>query len=595
MCRISGIINSKETLPTLQQNVTKMCNSMAHGGPDDFGIYTDADFKLCMGHRRLSIIDMGKTGHQPMLTADGNIVISYNGEIYNFLELKKELIVAGYVFKTNSDTEVIINAYLFWGELAFEKLNGMFAFCLYDKNKQSVYLVRDQSGIKPLYYSTVNNQLTFASETKAFKHAELNLQENPNWKIYFLAFGHIPEPYTTFKNIFSVPKGCFLKYNLTNQSFTINTYFEFSNTIKITDEKIAISLIKEELNNAVKRQLITDTSIGVLYSGGLDSSIIALLANNHLEHKLTTLSANFNEIDFSEKKYRTQMSEGLLARHKEEIISYRNFAFNFNTILESMDQPSNDGINNWFICKYAKENGIKSVLSGLGADELFGGYPSFNRIRLIQNFNNITKFFVKGSRFLENNRYKRLYYLSFQSAIGEYLCLRGLYSPDTIAKLLDIDIKTVTNCLQNVPVNNNLKNLNNQERASWFETNMYMQNQLLKDTDFMSMSHGVEVRLPFLDNDFVKLVNSIDPKIRFNNQIKKKLLIDAFKPDLPQAIWKRNKMGFTFPFQEWMRQKSSISNPELYKNKTAKNLILDFNKNNLHWSAAFALHTVYNA
>ena len=219
-----------------------------------------------------------------------------------------------------------------------------------------------------------------------------------------------------------------------------------------------------------------------------------------------------------------------------------------------MDQPTNDGINTWFICKSAKENGVKSVLSGLGADELFGGYPSFDRIRKIQNFSKLSREMIKSARFLKNIKLKRLYYLSFQSPVGEYLCLRGLYTPDIIADLLEIDIQTVINCLQNVPLNDSIRYLNNEERASWFEMNIYLQNQLLKDTDFMSMSHGVEARVPFLAINFINLVNSIHPSIRYGEIQKKRLLIEAYRNELPKETWDRSKMGFTFPFQEWMRK-----------------------------------------
>jgi asparagine synthase (glutamine-hydrolysing) len=326
----------------------------------------------------------------------------------------------------------------------------------------------------------------------------------------------------------------------------------------------------------------------------LDSSIITLLADTYAKGNLTSISANFNEIDFSESAHRKIISERVEASHHEHMITYRDFIYNFDAVLQNMDQPTNDGINTWFICKCAKENGLKSVLSGLGADELFGGYPSFDRIRKIQNLGNISRELIKAARFLKDTRLRRLYYLSFQSPVGEYLCLRGLYAPDIIAKLLDIDIQTVIDCLQNLPLDNSIKYLNDEERASWFEINMYMQNQLLKDTDFMSMSHGVEVRVPFLDTNFVNLVTSIHPSIKFGLHQKKRLLIEAYKKELPEQTWNRSKMGFTFPFQEWMIKNKEISSPDLYHNKKAKKLIEAFNNNNLHWSSAFALYKIFH-
>jgi asparagine synthase (glutamine-hydrolysing) len=594
MCRISGIVSRNLSPEALNHHVTMMCDSMAHGGPDDFGTTVDTASGVCLGHRRLSILDLSSAGHQPMFDEQQNIGISYNGEIYNFKMLKEELIQLGISFQTQTDTEVIIQAYLLWGENAFAKFNGIFAFCLHDKVKKCLYLVRDPSGIKPVYYSRTKDHFMFASEVKAFERSGIEQDSNENWKIYYLAFGHIPQPFTTLKNVFSLPKGSFLKYDLTDASFKIQSYFEFSSAIDIIDEAEAISKIREELTKAIKLQLVTDTSIGVLFSGGIDSSIITVLADKYTKGNLTTISANFDEIDFSESAQRKAVSGRINAKHHEYLITYRDFVYNFETVLQSMDQPTNDGINSWFVCKSAKESGIKSVLSGLGADELFGGYPSFDRIRKIQNLGTISKGLIKSARFLKNTRLKRLYYLSFQSPVGEYLCLRGLYTPDIIAKLLDIDIQIVIDCLQNIPLNDSIRYLNDEERASWFEINMYMQNQLLKDTDFMSMSHGVEVRVPFLDVNFINLVTSIHPSIRFGEHQKKRLLIEAYRDELPEEIWNRSKMGFTFPFQEWMKKNKEISSPDLYANKQAKKLINSFHDNHLHWSSAFALHKIFH-
>ncbi len=595
MCRIAGIITKEFSINHLNHQITKMCDSMKHGGPDDFGIVVDENSFVGLGNRRLSILDLSAAGHQPMLTDDEKLVITYNGEIYNFKTLRAELIKLGFLFKTESDTEVILKAYQCWGEESFSKLNGIFAFCIHDKVKNVVYLVRDQSGVKPVYYNSNAKYFSFASEVKAFAQSGFDQVENENWKIYYLAFGHIPEPFTTLKNVYSLPKGSFLKYKLADNCFKIHSYHEFSTTIKITNEAEAIESIREELTNAVQSQLISDTTIGVLFSGGLDSSILNILAAQYSKGNLMSISANFDEIDFSESAHRKLIKKGITTNHHEQLITYRDFLYNFENILHDMDQPTNDGINTWFICKGAKENGLKSVLSGLGADELFGGYPSFDRIRKIQNFSKLSREMIKSARFLKNIKLKRLYYLSFQSPVGEYLCLRGLYTPDVIADLLGTDITTIIDCLQNVPLNDTIRYLNDEERASWFEMNMYMQNQLLKDTDFMSMSHGVEARVPFLALNFINLVNSIHPSIRYGEIQKKRLLIEAYKNKLPKETWDRSKMGFTFPFQEWMRKNKEISSPDLYQNKKAKNLITSFNENNLHWSSAFALYKIFHA
>jgi asparagine synthase (glutamine-hydrolysing) len=214
MCRIAGIIDKDQDQAQIKQDVASMCKVMAHGGPDDEGIYENAANHLVFGHRRLALIDLSIAGHQPMLYAD-KFVISFNGEIYNYLILKKELQNLGFEFYTHSDTEVILVGFACWGISVFEKLKGMFAFALYDIDKKFSYLVRDSAGIKPLYYSATNGQLVFASEVKAFKKTAYQYPENPDWKVYFLAFGHIPEPYTTLADVAMLPKGSYLAVCLT--------------------------------------------------------------------------------------------------------------------------------------------------------------------------------------------------------------------------------------------------------------------------------------------------------------------------------------------------------------------------------------------
>jgi asparagine synthase (glutamine-hydrolysing) len=260
-----------------------------------------------------------------------------------------------------------------------------------------------------------------------------------------------------------------------------------------------------------------------------------------------------------------------------------------------MDQPSTDGINSWFVSRYAKANGLKAVLSGLGGDELFGGYPSFQRMNTLSMVKKASSSFIRTVGYHPNPKLKRLYYLSYKNPIGEYLFLRGFFTPPVIAEILDADLREINHIIENFPIDPQVNDLRGGNRASWFETNLYMQNQLLKDTDYMSMSHGIEVRVPFLDQDLIETALMIDPAIKFSSKIHKILLIEAFKDVLPEQVWNRRKMGFSFPFQEWMSKFDQISNPDLYKNKTAKKLMKDFHAGSLHWSSAFALYHINNA
>src|ERR1700761_6146931 len=261
MCRIAGMISTRLHPEVIHRKVRVMCNVQQRGGPDDEGIFLDKKTNLVFGHRRLSIIDLSDKGHQPMADIQKRAWITFNGEIYNYLELKDQLTKAGAVFQSDTDTEVIILAYLHWGTGAFGRLRGMFAFALYDVIKAISYLVRDTNGIKPLYYHIHNEQLSFASEVKALRLAGVATQEDETWPVKFLAFGNIPEPFTTLKNVYSLPVGSYLSWDHLYQKHAITPYhIDFSTTI-ITDVSQAEELIRHSLDGAIKRQLMADAPI----------------------------------------------------------------------------------------------------------------------------------------------------------------------------------------------------------------------------------------------------------------------------------------------------------------------------------------------
>jgi asparagine synthase (glutamine-hydrolysing) len=591
MCRIAGMINNRLQPEEIREKVKAMCRVLQHGGPDDEGMFFDEKAHLGFGHRRLAIIDLSSNGRQPMTDADQKAWITFNGEIYNYPELRGELLKLGAQFKSVTDTEVILLAYLYWGTAAFSKLRGMFAFALYDKIQKYTYLVRDTAGIKPIYYFAQNGVLSFASEKRDFTTAGIATEKDPDWPIRFLAFGHIPEPYTTLKNVFSLTKGHFLCWNNASSTYTISAYKETSAKDPITDIHEARQRVKDALIKAVNRQMIADASIGVFLSGGIDSSVITLLADRQKKQQLKTISIYFNEKSYNEQVYQRVVLDKINGESFSHLVQQRDFETFFPQITHAMDMPTTDGINSWFISKYAHEDGLKAVLSGIGADELFGGYPSFNRIKYLKYLKKIHPSVFSALTGLVPDHYKKLTFLANDHPIADYLLLRGLFSPGDIASLLDTDNKHVEDTLFDT---NTVPDLNsyNQEHASWFETNLYMQNQLLRDTDVMSMSHGLEVRVPFLDEDFTSTIESIDPAIRFDNRQPKKLLIDSFHELLPSAIWNRPKMGFTFPLQQWMTEHNEVSNSQFYRGKPAQNVIRKFKNKGMHWSKAFALYQI---
>jgi len=590
MCRIAGIIANGVNPDDTRSKVAKMCYALQHGGPDDEGIFTDEKNGLVFGHRRLSIIDLSTKGHQPMADNQQKAWITFNGEIYNYLELREKLTIAGAGFNSATDTEVILQAYLHWGTDAFDKLRGIFAFALYDIAKATTYLVRDSSGIKPLYYYINNGQLSFASEVRALKLAEIATAEDETWRVRLLALGNIPEPYTTLKNVFSLPKGSFLCWNNNDCNCSISRYQTRFNINYITNKKHAEEIIHEALSNAVKRQLIADASIGVFLSGGIDSSLITLLAARHEQHQLKTISIYFDEKSYDESQYQHLIFKQINGEKFTHLVRQKDFDKYFPKILNAMDMPTTDGINSWFISNYAHQDGLKAVLSGIGGDELFGGYPSFKRIKYMGYLRKAPSALLKLSNYFTADRYKKISFLAHHHYLADYLLLRGLFTPPDIAKILDVDVKQVDDILFDTASNINLGQYN-AEHAAWFETNLYMQNQLLRDTDVMGMNNGVEVRVPFLDEDFLRLVESISPEIRFDTDRSKKLLTDSFSDILPAAIWDRPKMGFTFPLQQWMKN-TEVGDETLYKGQAAKNVVSKFRNDKMHWSKVFALYQI---
>lgn len=587
MCRIAGIANKSLPLAAIEKMVTQMCNLQKHGGPDDAGVYSCAESNLVLGHRRLALIDLSPSGHQPMFYHQ-RYVISFNGEIYNFHSLKNELIKAGRQFHTQCDTEVILAAFAQWNTQSFAKLSGMFAFALYDIVEKDLYLVRDPSGIKPLYYSVTNSSIEFASEIRAFTAAE-NKKENTNWPVFQLAYGHIPEPVTTLQDVKPLHKGCFHKFNLSTGADSLQSFTHYSYSDTLHDPLVSLDAIKASLQKAVGRHLLSDAPIGVFLSGGIDSGIITTLASGYQHEHLKTLSLYFNEPQFSEKKYQDSIIENLQCRYYQHLLTESEFQQFFPSILQAMDMPSCDGINTWFISKYAKKNGLKAVLSGVGGDELFGGYPSFGRISFAGGLQKLPAALLQVARYSGIKKMKRLPFLSLKGTKGLYLLLRGQFSTRQIAQRLGATEKEIWTVLEGQPMLPGLTTLAPKNEASWMELNIYMQNQLLRDADVMGMAHGVEIRVPFLDDDVMKTALSIDPRIKYEGELSKQILINAFKNILPETVWNRKKMGFSFPFHEWLSNSAFVKDTMGNGNAASKLNYRKFLQGKLHWSHLMSL------
>lgn len=575
MCRIAGIFDP--SLKNLREQVVDMRDAMHRGGPDDAGLFVHSSLPLALGHRRLSLIDLSEAGHQPMI--DAELTIVFNGEIYNYLELRSTLQHYGHQFKTESDTEVILKAYRQWGVEAFEYFNGMFALALVDEKKQELVLARDHAGIKPLYYYIDQHCLYFASEIRAFGKAEKVFEENDKWRSAFLTFGHLPEPVTTLKNVAPLAKGTALVIELPSLKKKVHRFFKWSFTGQLKNEEEALQLMRETLEQAVERHLIADAPIGLFLSGGIDSSLLTLIASHTRKDNLHTLSIVFNEKAFSEEKYQQLIIDKTGAKHQSFLVTKDIFNTQLEDAMQAMDQPTLDGINTYFISMYAKQYGLKAVLSGLGADELFGGYPSFQQQKKMKYVEKMPAGLLRGMQRFPDHRIRKLSYAGMQNTAAEYLSYRGIFTPVSVASLLGTTEKEIEQDLVALSEHYPVSTLSDGNRVSWLETNFYMQNQLLKDSDFMSMWHGLEIRVPFLDKEVMLMAGAIHEAIKFKTTPPKYVLVKAFENELPEAIWKRKKQGFTFPFEGWLKSNEYIKP----SNNDEEQLYKDFQEKKLSW------------
>ena len=541
-----------------------------HRGPDEIDFINYGN--LYIGHTRLSIIDLSEYGRQPMISDCGNFTLSFNGEIYNYKDLKEDLIIKGYMFKSNTDSEVILNGFIEYGNDFFQKLNGIFSIIIYDKSQKKITLSRDIFGIKPLYYFINDNEILLSSEIRVFQDF---CEHDPNSKILFLSHGYIPSPNTTLKNVFSLNPGSYAEiidnkitfYNF----FDLQTLFNNENTLKIE---------KRLVLNAVQGQLISDAKIGCFLSGGIDSSILSYCANTFLK-EIETYSINFKNLE-DERVFQKDLIDRYKLKNKEKIIDYLDFNKYSKKFIDHMDMPTIDGFNTYLVSLLAKENKSKVAFSGVGSDELFFGYPTFKKLRLLS----FLKIFSKWIPFsIFPNKYKKLDYLLLDSEYGIYMSHRAIFSISEISRILKVNAKDILSFLNEYDFksNPNISDFSLIQKIGFYEITKYMEGQLLKDADVFGMANSLEIRVPFLDINLAKAVMQIDSKLKLKGKINKHILIKMFKDEIPEKIYNRKKKGFELPYDLWI-DKSGIRNEikNLYGNK--------LNLNKTHWSKIWALH-----
>lgn len=626
MCGIAGIVGKPKDVDFAI--LKQMAKGLAHRGPDDEGIRRfDLPDGSVLGlvHRRLSIIDLSASGHQPMANEDSKAWITYNGELYNYKELRNDLKQKGHIFKSHSDAEVIVHSYEEWGVECLQKFRGMFAFCIWDNQKQRLFLAVDRMGIKPLYYCQPSHGIfIFSSEMRVILKTGLIPQRlNPRAINSFLAFGAVQAPETMIEGIDAFLPATRLTYGLEDGKKEFIQYWRpfQSQESDIRNENKAIALTRECLRDSVKGHLVADVGVGIFLSGGTDSSAVTALASE-LNSKIETFSVVFSEAGFSEREYSRLIARQYQSNHKEIVLSQEDVLGTLPDALSSMDQPSIDGINVYTISRAVREKGIKVVLSGQGGDEVFGGYSTFRRIPLLEKLTPLARFFSfnkannsAGRAFnatdLHNVRSKISQILhSGQDTLSIYLILRQLFSREARKFLISDEFATAVDkgvCAEVVDsISDEIKGLDAFSSVSLLEMRFYLANMLLRDGDCMSMAHGLEVRVPFLDHRLLATVSRIHPKIK-SSAPPKHLLLKAMGEALPESIWRRPKMGFVFPWEIWLRDRLRSRIESLLSDFSGqKAAVLNIgnclklwdmfisNKKGITWSRAWSIYVLLN-
>jgi asparagine synthase (glutamine-hydrolysing) len=584
MCGIVGtLIFKNSNFEATNDYIQKMRDIMSHRGPDGAGLWISADKKIGLGHRRLSIIDLSTEANQPMSNHDNSIQIVFNGEIYNYLDIKSELEkINKYKWKTDhSDTEVIIHAYEEWGIDCIRKCRGMFAIALWDYNKKVLYLIRDRMGIKPLYYSIHNNRIVFASEIKALLQDPDQIREVNEKSLYhYLSFLTTPSPDTLFKGIKKLPNSCYLKISLDGSIEETRYWDMFDNHIDLTkysEEEIADQLINE-LRTSVKLRKIADVPVGVFLSGGIDSSANTVLFSEGENSIVKTFSIGYEgnyQTYKNELEYARKVAKLVNAEHHELLLTVNDLIEFIPKMVFLQDEPIADPVcfPVYFVSKLARENGVIVCQVGEGSDELFCGYPSWQRYLKLNKYNNypIPKIIKQLGLDTLNLIGKKnlIYYEWLNRGINGQPIFWGGAEAFTESHKKIILSESMLKKFENYsswevikPIRNRFLNKASEPSfmnwMTYMDFNFRLPELLLMRVDKMSSGVSLEGRVPFLDHKFVELAMSIPTKIKVNKTTKY-IFKKAVKNILPPEIINRQKQGFGVPIHEWLYEKLGSS------------------------------------
>jgi len=573
MCGISGFIDFNKKLD--KDTLIKMIDRLHHRGPDDSGYFFEEflDTHIGLGHRRLSILDLSSHGHQPMLYKD--IVIVYNGEVYNFGEIKKELIEDGYSFESNSDTEVILKAYHKWGLEAVHKFNGMFAFTIFDKNKQKIYILRDRSGIKPLYWYKKEETILFASELKSFFEFEkFDKEINIDAVGLFLQQQYIPEPHSIFTHCYKLRAGHYLEIDLKSKNIEEHKYWDvidFYNKPKLDiSEEEAIKESEKLLLSAFDFRMVSDVPVGVFLSGGYDSSTVTALIQSQRSEKLKTFTIGFKEKGFDEAPYAKAVAKHLGCDHTEYYCTQKDALEILPTLATIYDEPFADAsaIPTILVSQLAKKD-VTVSLSADGGDEVFAGYDKYTQTMQYYNFfNKFPKSTHKPISSLLNminpshipilnktynfsTRYEKVKEILKAKDCVEAMNYTGMYFTKSESdKLLKKDIFELDT---NFSLNSLIKDNDNLNQMLAIDYKTYLNDDILTKIDRATMSVSLEGREPLLDYRIIEFAAQLPSEFKYKNGTKKYILKEIAHKYLPKDIMDRPKMGFGVPIYDWFK------------------------------------------
>ncbi|MBL7836440.1 MAG: asparagine synthase (glutamine-hydrolyzing) [Bacteroidetes bacterium] len=556
MCGISGIIGLNQS--KAQPLIVSMMNAMKHRGPDAQGSFVEDG--VALGHVRLSIIDLSHGADQPLHESGGRYVIVFNGEIYNYQEVKAEL---NFDWKTNSDTEVILAAYMKWGKDCLSKLNGMFAFAIWDKQEKHVFIARDRMGIKPFYYSIIDGVLVFSSEIRSLLASQLVPRKiDKQGLCEYLSRIAVKTPRTILSDVHQLLPGYSATFKngslKTEQYWTMAKKLNTSNQPKSIEEARAKTL--DLFKQSIKRRMVADVPVGAFLSGGIDSSAAVAAMAEQSPNPVSTFSIIFDEKEFDESTYARMIAEKYKTNHTEILLKPKMLIEELPGFFNDLDSPTVDGINTYLVSKLVKDTGIKVVLTGLGGDELFAGYQNFKRWKKFKQFgflitNPLSKALVAIALKLYPNRaLAKINDLQKSSTKGFtrfYNNSRSIFLKQEMQQLIDMPCDEKDNFVDlNSPEVQSLPTLS---QYSVGEMSNYTLDVLIKDTDQMSMAWALEVREPFFDYELIEYVLGVQDEFKFEHETPKSLLVKAMGASLPDDIVYRPKKGFSFPWDYWLR------------------------------------------